>query len=134
MRAKRAKKGQNLIIFWGALVFPREFAIPQQGKSKETFENRGQKVGKLWASVGACIRLDWGLYRALWGVLEGFRPDSPAYLQIRAFWLSLCNRFPSLLPNFRFKGILRGFIWVYMLWMCIRLVRGFRGACVALCV
>ena len=29
-------------------------------------------MGKLWASVGACIRLDRGLYRALWGVLEGF--------------------------------------------------------------
>ena len=49
-------------------MFPRDFATPQQGKSKETFENRGQKgsisgasvaafLGGLWGFLGAIIRL-----------------------------------------------------------------------------
>ena len=94
-------------------MFYREFAIPQQGKSKSIFEIEGQKVGKLWASVGACIRLDWGLYQALWGLLEGFRSHSPLSHEnspLPAIW---CNRFLGLLANFRFKAVFRGFIWVY---------------------
>ena len=31
--AKGAKKGQKLRFLWSALVFPRDFAIPQQGKN-----------------------------------------------------------------------------------------------------
>ena len=62
MRVKGAEKGQNLIIFWGALVFPREFAIPQQGKSKSIFEIEGQKV----ANCGCVPRWSLGL---LWGSL-----------------------------------------------------------------
>ena len=94
-------------------MFPREFAIPQQGKSKETFKNKGQKGSISGAFVAAFLSGFRGFFGALWGVLEGFRSHSPASMQIRAFGLSLCNRFPSFLPNFRFKGIFRGFIWVY---------------------
>ena len=94
-------------------MFPRDFAIPQQGKSKSIFEIEGQKGSICRASEAAFLGGSWGLHQALWGVLEGFRSHSPASLQIRAFGLSLCNRFLSFLPNFRFKGILRGFIWVY---------------------
>lgn len=36
-------------------MFPRCFAIPQRGKSKETFENKGQKVGKLGAFVAVFL-------------------------------------------------------------------------------
>ena len=119
MRATGAKKGQNLIIFWGGLVFYRDFAIPQRGKSKETFENKGQKVGKLWASVAAFLRGSWGLNQALWGVLEGFRYDSPPAYENSPLPSLWCNRFPSLLAKIRFKGILRGFIWVYRVRMYI---------------
>ena len=52
-------------------MFPRCFAIPQGGKSKETFENKGQEVGKLGAFVaaflgapGAYIRTFWECWRA----------------------------------------------------------------------
>ena len=45
-------------------MFPREFAIPQQGKSKSIFEIEGQKVGKLWASVAAFLGGSWELFGA----------------------------------------------------------------------
>ena len=63
--------------------------------------------------MAAFLGGSWELFGALWGVLEGFRSHSPASLQIRSFGLSLCNRFLGLLAKIRFKGILRGFIWVY---------------------
>ena len=100
-------------------MFPRDFAIPQQGKSKSIFEIEGQKGSISGACVAAFLGGSWGFFGALWGVLEGLRSHSPASMQIRAFGLSLCNRFPSFLLNFRFKGILRGFIWVYRVWMYI---------------
>ena len=67
---------------------------------------------------GACIRLDWGLYRALWGVLEGFRSHSPASLQIRASGLvaSLVpfplSSFPCCVPSslVGFRSLLAGCI------------------------
>ena len=91
-------------------MFPRDFRIPQQGKSKETFENKGQKV----ANCGCVPRWILGLLWGSWGVLEGFRPHSPPAYEnspLPALW---CNRFLGLLAKIRFKGILRGFIWVYM--------------------
>ena len=42
--------------------------------------------------------------------------------------------FLGLLAKIRFKGIFRGFIWVYRVKMYIRLSCGFRGARGALCV
>ena len=96
-------------------MFPRCFAIPQQGKSKSIFEFGAYEVGKYGASLpvflvalGACL-----------GAGRGFLSHSPpAYenSRIPPLW---CNRFPSFLSNFRFKGILRGFIWVYRCKMCI---------------
>ena len=94
-------------------MFPRDFRTPKEGKSKSIFEFEGRKGSISGACAAAFLGGHWGLHQALWGVLEGFRSGSPASLQIRAFGLSLCNRFPSLPPNFRFKGILRGVIWVY---------------------
>ena len=44
-------------------MFPRDFAIPQQGKSKETFENKGQK--------GANCGLPLGLASGLIGAYIG---------------------------------------------------------------
>ena len=115
-------------------MFYRDFRRPNRAKVKSIFEIEWQKVGKLWAAVAASPGGSLGLFQALSGALEGFRSGSPASLQIRAFWLSLCNRFPSLLLNFRFKGILRAFVWVYRLRMYVRLACGFRGACGTLCV
>ena len=115
-------------------MFPRDFAIPQQGKSKSIFEIKGQKGSISGACVAAFLGGSWGLHQALWGVLEGFRSGSPAAYENSPFTPLWCNRFPSLLPNFRFKGILRAFIWVYRVRMYIRSSCGFRGACGALCV
>ena len=67
----------------------------------------------MWACVGACIRLDWGLYRALWGVLEGFRSHSPASLQIGALGCPCAIAFPRCFNKSvlrRFLGGLFGFI------------------------
>ena len=75
-----------------------------------------------------------GFFGALWGVLEGFRPHSPPAYEnspLPALW---CNRVLGLLAKIRFKGILRGFIWVYTVKMWVWLACGFRGACGALCV
>ena len=94
-------------------MFPRDFAIPQQGKSKETLENKGQKGSILGACVAAFLGGSWGFFGALWGVLEGFRSHSPPTYEnspLPALW---CNRFLGLLAKIRFKGILRAFIWVY---------------------
>ena len=49
-------------------MFSRCFAIPKEGKSKETFGNRGQKVGKLWACVAAFL----GALGACLGAGRGF--------------------------------------------------------------
>ena len=68
MRAKRAEKGQNLIIFWGGLVFPRDFRIPQQGKSKSIFEFEGQKGSISGVSVAAFLGGSWELFGASLGL------------------------------------------------------------------
>ncbi len=54
-------------------MFPREFAIPQGGKSKETFGNKGQKVGK----YGACVAVFLVALGACLGAAWGFRSGSP---------------------------------------------------------
>ena len=84
--------------------------------------------------MAAFLGGSWGFFGALWGVLEGFRSHSPPVYEnnpLPALW---CNRFLGLLVNFRFKGILRGFIWVYKVGMYIWLAWCFRGACGTLCV
>ena len=98
-------------------MFPREFAIPQQGKSKSIFEFEWQKGSICRACAAAFLGGSWGLNQALWGVLEGFPwgfrfHSPPAYENspLPALW---CNRFLGLLAKIRFKGILRGFLWVY---------------------
>ena len=113
MRAKRAEKGQNLIIFWGALVFPRDFAIPQRAKPKIFLKSRGKKGSISGASVAAFLGGSWELVGASLGLPWGFRPHSPPTYEnspLPALW---CNRSLGLLVKIRFKGILRGFIWVY---------------------
>ena len=90
-------------------MFPRDFRRPNKAKAKVFLNLRGKR----WANWAAFLGGSWGLHQALWGVLEGFRSHSPPAYEnspLPALWR---NRFPSLLLNFRFKGILRGFIWVY---------------------
>ena len=87
-------------------MFPRDFRRPNRAKTKIFLKLRGKR----WANWAAFLGGSWGLFGALWGVLEGFRSHSPASLQIRAFGLSLCNRSLGSLAKIRFKGILRGFI------------------------
>ena len=111
-------------------MFPRDFRTLKRAKVKKHLETRGKR----WANWAAFLGGSWGLFQDLWGVLEGFRSGGPASLQnspLPALW---CNRFLGLLANFRFKGILRGFLWVYRCKMYIRSAWGFRGACGALCV
>ena len=94
-------------------MFYREFAIPQQGKSKSIFEIEGQKGSICRASVAAFLGGSWELVGASLGLPLGFRPHSPPTYEnspLPALW---CNRFLGLLAKIRFKGILRGFIWVY---------------------
>ena len=115
-------------------MFPRDFRRPKEGKSKSIFEIKGQKGSISGASAAAFLGGSWGFFGALGGVLEGFRPHSPLSHEnspLPALW---CNRFLGLLAKIRFKGILRGFIWVYVVGMYIWLSCGFRGACGALCV
>ena len=113
MRAKRAEKGQNLIIFLGCFGVSSGFSETKKGESKSIFEFEGQKGSICGASVAAFLGGSWGLFQALSGVLEGFRSHSPPVYEnspLPALW---CNRFLGLLAKIRFKGILRGFIWVY---------------------
>ena len=87
-------------------------------------------MGELWAFVAAFL-VALGAYL---GAPEGFRSDTPPAYEnspLPALW---CNRFLGLLAKIRFKGILRGFLWVYRAKMYIWLSCGFRGDCGALCV
>ena len=111
-------------------MFSRCFAIPKQCKTNK-FLNLGRKR---WAKGGRSWLRSSVALGAYLGVFEGFRSHTPPAYEnspLPALW---CNRFPSFLSNFRFKGILRGFLWVYRCKMYIRLPCGFRGACGALCV
>ena len=84
-------------------MFPREFAIPQQGKSKSILEFEWQKVGKLWANRGCVPR--W-----LLGAVRGF-PRASALIvhqhtKIAAFRLFGAIAFPRCLQ----KSVLRAFL------------------------
>ena len=83
--------------------------------------------GQIGACVAAFLGGLWGLFGSWSGLPWGFPPDSPPAYENSLFWLSLCNRFLALLANFRFKGILRGFIWVYRCKMYICSVAAFVG-------
>ena len=75
-----------------------------------------------------------GLIGELVGLPWGFRSDSPPSYEnsrIPSLWR---NRFLASLQKIRFKGILRGFIWVYRVCVWVWLSCGFRVACGALCV
>ena len=72
-RLKRAKTNNFLRGFGVFSVFSET----EKGESKETFENKGQNVGKRWAAAAAFLGGCWGLFQDLWGVLEGFRSHSP---------------------------------------------------------
>ena len=48
-------------------MFSRDFAIPQQGKSKETFKNKGQKGSICGASAAAFLGGSWELFGASLG-------------------------------------------------------------------
>ena len=111
-------------------MFPREFRRPNRAKVKVFLKlsgKRGAFAGLPWlrssVALGSCSGLPLGL-----------RSDGPPGYEnspLPALW---CNRFLGLLPNFRFKGILRGFLGVYRVCVWVWLSCGFRGACGALCV
>ena len=111
-------------------MFPRDFRRPNRAKVKVFLILRGKRGanwGLAWlrssVALGSCSGLPWG-----------FRSGSPPAYEnspLPALW---CNRFLVLLAKIRFKGILRGFIWVYRVCVCVWLSCGFRGACEALCV
>ena len=92
-------------------MFPREFRRPQRAKTKIFLNLSGKRgvfagLARLRSSVaiGSCS-----------GLPLGFRSHSPPAYEnspLPALWR---NRFLGLLAKIRFKGILRGFIWVYML-------------------
>ena len=90
-------------------MFPRDFRRPKRAKAK-IFLSLGLKR---WANCGLpWLRSSVALGACL-GLPLGFRSHSPPAYEnspLPALW---CNRFLGLLAKIRFKGILRGFIWVY---------------------
>ena len=70
-------------------------------------------MGFRWGLHPARLGLISGTLGSAGGLPLGFRSDSPPAYEnspLPALW---CNRFLGLLAKIRFKGILRGFIWVY---------------------
>ena len=53
IRAKSIRNGAKLEFIWCALVFSRDFGIPEGAKSKHIFENVVQDVGQVVQDVRA---------------------------------------------------------------------------------
>ena len=112
-----------------ALCFLGVLRYHNRAKVKKHLKTRGKrwaKGGLEWlrssVALGACL-----------GAGRGFRPGSPPTYENSPLPSLWCNRFLGLLAKIRFKGILRGFICVYRVWMWVWLVVAFVGLVWLLC-